>query len=109
MASGRWCSWWPTTGELLDTIRAVYAGQRRIPAQIAARLAERVTMPDLTERELDVLRLIVDGKSNREIGQALNITEGTVKAHVNSVLGKLGVDDRTQATTEALRRGIVHL
>ncbi len=96
-------------GELLDTIRAVHAGQRHIPAQIAARLAERVTMPDLTERELDVLRLIVDGKSNREIGQALNITEGTVKAHVNSILGKLGVDDRTQATTEALRRGIVHL
>lgn len=95
--------------ELLDTIRAVYAGQRHIPPSIAARLSKRMTMPELTKRELDVLRLIVDGKSNREIGQNLGITEGTVKAHVNSILRKLDVEDRTQAATVALRRGIVRL
>lgn len=94
---------------LLETIRAVAAGQRRIPPAVAAKLAERMMEPDLTARELDVLRLIVAGKSNREIGQALSITEGTVKAHVNNLLGKLGVSDRTQAVTAALRRGIVHL
>jgi two-component system NarL family response regulator len=95
--------------ELLETIRAVCAGQRRIPPEVASKLAERITGPSLTERELAVLEQIVAGKSNREIGQALVITEGTVKAHVNNLLGKLGVSDRTQAVTEALRRGIVHL
>lgn len=95
--------------ELLDTIRAVHAGHRRIPPEIASKLAERMMGPSLTERELDVLKLIVAGQSNREIGVALSITEGTVKAHVNNLLGKLGVNDRTQAVTEALRRGIVHL
>jgi len=95
--------------ELLETIRAVHAGQRRIPPEVASKLAERIMGPSLTERELAVLAQIVAGKSNREIGQALVITEGTVKAHVNNLLGKLGVSDRTQAVTEALRRGIVHL
>jgi two-component system NarL family response regulator len=95
--------------ELLETIRAVHAGQRRIPPEVASKLAARITGPSLTERELAVLEEIVAGKSNREIGQALVITEGTVKAHVNNLLGKLGVSDRTQAVTEALRRGIVHL
>lgn len=95
--------------DLLDTIRAVNAGQRRIPPDIAAKLAERMMGPSLTEREMDVLKLIVAGQSNREIGQELSITEGTVKAHVNNLLGKLNVNDRTQAVTEALRRGIVHL
>ena len=95
--------------ELLDAIRAVYSGQRRVPPHIAAKLTERMMTPELTGRELEVLQLIVAGNSNREIGQALFITEGTVKAHVNNLLGKLGVHDRTQAVTEALRRGIVHL
>lgn len=95
--------------ELLETIRAVHAGQRRIPPEVASKLAGRITGPSLTERELDVLKLIVAGKSNREIGQTLVIAEGTVKAHVNNLLGKLGVSDRTQAVTEALRRGFVHL
>lgn len=95
--------------ELLDAIRAVHAGQKRLPQEVAAKLAERVTSEPLTPRELDVLQLIVAGKSNKEIGAALNIAEGTVKIHVNGLLGKLGVSDRTQAVTEALRRGIVHL
>ena len=95
--------------ELLDTIRAVHAGHKRLPPEIAAKLAERISASELTERELDVLKLIVKGNSNRAIGERLAITEGTVKAHVNSVLGKLGVNDRTQAVTEAMRRGIVHL
>jgi two-component system NarL family response regulator len=96
--------------ELLDTSRAVHAGQTRIPPAVAAKLAERVLAPSqLSERELDVLRLIVAGHSNKEIGAALHITEGTVKAHVNNILGKLSVSDRTQAVTTALQRGIVHL
>ena len=95
--------------ELLDTIRAVYAGQKRIPPEVAAKLTEHMLGPALTEREQAVLDLIVRGRSNKEIGQELSITEGTVKAHVNNVLGKLGVSDRTQAVTEALRRGLAHL
>jgi two-component system NarL family response regulator len=95
--------------ELLDTIRAVHAGHKRIPAEVAAKLAERISASELTDREGDVLKLIVDGCSNREIGTRLSITEGTVKAHVNSILSKLDVNDRTQAVTEAMRRGIVHL
>jgi len=95
--------------ELLEAIRAVHAGQKRIPSEVAAKLAVRLTAEALTPRELEVLKLIVAGRSNKEIGVALGITEGTVKIHVNNLLGKLGVTDRTQAVTEALRRGIVHL
>ena len=95
--------------ELLDAIRAVHAGGKRIAPEMAAKLADHLTMPELTERELEVLKLIVAGQSNKEIGAALSITEGTVKAHINNLLGKLDVNDRTQAVTEALRRGIVHL
>jgi two-component system NarL family response regulator len=95
--------------ELIDAIRAVHAGQRRIPAAVAARLAERMPRSELTPRELEVLQLIVKGRSNREIGEALFVTEGTVKIHVNNLLGKLGVSDRTQAATAAIKRGIVHL
>jgi two-component system NarL family response regulator len=94
---------------LLDAIRSVHAGRKRIPQEVAAKLAERISASELTERELEVLHLIVAGCSNKEIGQELLITEGTVKAHVNSILAKLGVHDRTQAVTQALRRGIVHL
>lgn len=95
--------------ELLEAIRTVRAGQRRIPTAVASRLAERIALNELTPRELDVMKLIARGKSNKEIGAALDITEGTVKGHVNSILGKLNVTDRTQAVTTAVQRGIVHL
>jgi two-component system NarL family response regulator len=95
--------------EILDTIRAVHAGQTRIPPDIAAKLAERMTGPELTNRELDVLRLLMAGKSNKQIAAALFISEGTVKTHVNNILGKLGASDRTQAVTTALKRGLVTL
>jgi len=95
--------------ELETAIRAVHAGSRRIPAAIAERLAERMAGSDLTARELEVLELIVRGQSNKEIGATLKISEATVKSHINSVLSKLGVTDRTQAATTALQRGLVHL
>ena len=95
--------------ELIDTIRAVHAGERRISPAVGARLAERMMHPDLTAREIDVLELIVKGRSNKEIAAELAIAEVTVKLHVGHILTKLGVNDRTQATTTALQRGIVHL
>ena len=94
--------------ELPEAIRTVHAGQRRIPAVVAERLAERLTGEVLTAREVQVLELIVRGNSNKEIGTALAISEATVKSHINSLLSKLGVTDRTQAATTALQRGIVH-
>jgi DNA-binding NarL/FixJ family response regulator len=98
------------TGEdLVTTIRAVHAGKSHIPPAIAERLAERVGIEDLTPREFEVLNEIVHGKSNKEIAAALNISEATVKTHINSLLGKLGVTDRTQAATAAIQRGIVPL
>ena len=95
--------------DLMEAIRTVHAGRSRIPPAVAQRLADRLGGPDLTTRELEVLKLIVAGKSNKEIGQALFISEATVKTHINSLLSKLGVSDRTQAATTALQRGIVHL
>ena len=95
--------------EFLDDIRAVYQGQYCIPPAVAARLAQRIPGPELSARELEVLKLIVEGMSNKEIASALSITESTVKNHVNSILSKLNVKDRTQAATTALRRGIVTL
>jgi two-component system NarL family response regulator len=95
--------------ELLEVIRAVHAGQRRVPSAVGARLAEAMPRSELTRRELEVLGLVVKGFSNKRIGNALAITEGTVKIHVNSILGKMGVADRTEAATAAIRRGIVHL
>jgi DNA-binding NarL/FixJ family response regulator len=94
---------------LLDAIRVVHAGQRRIPQEVANRLAERMFRTDLSAREMDVLKLIVQGKSNKEIGSQLGVAEGTVKIHINNILSKLGVSDRTQATTYALQHGIIHL
>ena len=95
--------------ELVSAITAVHNGKSRIPAPVAERLAERMGNPALTERETDVLKLIVGGNSNKEIASALFISEATVKTHINNLLGKLGVSDRTQAATTALQRGIVHL
>lgn len=94
--------------ELISTIHAVHAGKSRIPAPIAEKLAERMGGPELTNRELGVLQLIVRGRSNKEIASDLVISEATVKTHINSLLGKLGVTDRTQAATAAIQRGIVH-
>jgi two-component system NarL family response regulator len=95
--------------ELEDAIRKVNAGLRRIPNVIAERLAGRMGGSDLTGRELEVLEQIVRGGSNKEIAAALKISEATVKSHINNILGKLGVNDRTQAATTALQRGIIHL
>jgi len=95
--------------ELTTAIRKVAAGQRHIPPEVAARLADRVTRSRLSSRELEVLRLLVGGRRNREIAGALVISEGTVKLHVSSILGKLGAADRTEAVTVALQRGIVQL
>jgi DNA-binding NarL/FixJ family response regulator len=95
--------------ELLDAIRAVHAGKTRIPPVVAERLASRMGGSALTTRELAVLELIVGGKSNKEIGNALSISEATVKTHINNLLGKMGVTDRTQAATAAIQRGLVHL
>jgi len=95
--------------ELSEAIRTVHAGKTRIPPRVAEKLAERMSGATLTGRELEVLKLIVAGKSNKDIGNSLFISEATVKTHVNSLLSKLGVEDRTQAATSALQRGIVHL
>ncbi|MFP5206901.1 MAG: response regulator [Acidobacteriota bacterium] len=95
--------------ELIATIRAVHAGKSHIPPAIAERLAERMGSEDLTQREFEVLEQIVSGKSNKEIAAELDVSESTVKTHINSLLSKLGVADRTQAATTALRRGIVPL
>ena len=95
--------------EILAAIRAVHAGQRRIPAAVGTRLVERMTGLDLSEREQHVLELVATGKSNKAIAAALDITEATVKGHMTNILGKLGVTDRTQAVITALRRGLVHL
>jgi two-component system NarL family response regulator len=95
--------------EILEVLRAVHAGQKRITLEVGAKLAERAGFSELTERELEVLRLMAQGKSNQEIGAALFITEGTVKFHVNHILNKLGVSDRTQAVITALKRGLANL
>jgi len=95
--------------ELFEAIKAVHAGSRYIPTVVARSLDARRTSPGLTRRELEVLKLIMDGKSNREIADALSTTEGTVKSYVVNILNKLDANDRTQAVTIALKRGIVHL
>jgi len=98
-----------TSKELIATIRAVHSGKSHIPPAIAEKLAGRMGAEDLTPREFDVLEQIVSGKSNKEIAAELEVSEATVKTHINSLLGKLGVTDRTQAATTALKRGIVSL
>jgi two-component system NarL family response regulator len=95
--------------ELLKAIRAVHAGQTYLPAAVAASLAAQLPRPDLSAREIQVLELIVRGLANKQIAYALSIAEHTVKNHVKNILSKLGVQDRTQAATAAIQRGIVHL
>jgi len=95
--------------ELLDTIRAVHAGQKRIPPEIAAELADHAADDALTPREIEVLRLIAAGNANKIVADQLSITEETVKAHVKSILSKLDANDRTHAVTIALKRGIIEL
>jgi DNA-binding NarL/FixJ family response regulator len=95
--------------ELLETIRAVHAGQKRIPPDVAAQLAEHATDDELTSREIDVLRLIAAGNSNKLIADQLSIGEATVKSHVTNILSKLGANDRAHAVTIGLKRGIIEL
>ena len=95
--------------ELLDTIRVVHKGQRRIPPEVAVQLAEHAADDPLTQREVEVLRLIAAGKANKLVASDLSITEETVKGHVKSILSKLGASDRTHAVTIALKRGIIQL
>lgn len=95
--------------ELLDTIRAVHAGQKRIPPEVAAELVEHATEDELSSREIDVLRLIATGNPNKEIAAQLSIAEDTVKSHVTNILAKLGANDRTHAVTIGLKRGIIEL
>lgn len=98
-----------TSEDLIATIRTVHEGKSHIPPAIAEKLAERMGAEELTPREFDVLEQIVHGKSNKEIATELDVSEATVKTHINSLLGKLGVTDRTQAATAAIQRGIVPL
>jgi len=95
--------------ELLETIRAVHAGQKRIPPDIAAELAEHAADDALSPREIDVLRLIAAGNSNKLIADQLSIGEATVKSHVTNILSKLGANDRAHAVTIGLKRGIIEL
>jgi DNA-binding NarL/FixJ family response regulator len=95
--------------ELLDTIRAVHAGQKRIAPEIARQIAEHVADEPLTSREIEVLRLVAAGKANKIVADHLGITEETVKGHVKNILSKLNANDRTHAVTIALKRGIIEL
>lgn len=94
---------------LLNAIRIVHSGQQYIPSGVAAKLVQRMNNPELSDREREVIHLMVDGLSNHDIGVALNITESTVKFHINRILSKLGVSDRTQAVVTALKRGLAKL
>jgi DNA-binding NarL/FixJ family response regulator len=95
--------------DLLDTIRTVHAGKRRIPPEIASEIAEHAADDALTEREIDVLRRVGTGNSNKQIAVQLAISEGTVKAHMKSILPKLGAHDRTHAVMIAVKRGILEV
>ena len=95
--------------ELLETIRAVHAGKKRISPEVASQVAEYATDEALTSREVEVLKLIAQGNANKVVADRLSITEDTVKAHVRSILSKLGANDRTHAVTIAIKRGIIDL
>jgi two-component system, NarL family, response regulator len=95
--------------EIAGTVRAVCAGEQKLPLSVAKRLAERQRRAELTHRETEVLHLLTKGRSNKEIASALFISEDTVKSHLKALFGKLGVQDRTEAAISAVRHGIVHL
>jgi len=95
--------------DLAETIRQVHAGKKRIPPEVAARLAEHFSEEALTQREVEVLQRLIAGNRNRDIAQHLFISEETVKAHMKHIMEKLGASDRTQAITIAVQRGIIHL
>ena len=94
---------------LMDCIRRVHAGETCVPVHLAAKLAERVSGETLSAREIDVLKLMAQGKSNKEIGSALFISEGTVKSHVKAIFSKMNVISRTEAVANATRRGLIQL
>jgi two-component system, NarL family, response regulator len=98
-----------TAEELVSAVYTVYEGRKYIPSEVAAKLAERLNSNELTDREIEVLRLLAKGKNNLEIGEQLTITEGTVKFHLNNIFSKLQVKDRAQAVIVALRRGLVRM
>jgi DNA-binding NarL/FixJ family response regulator len=95
--------------ELVEVVRQVHAGKKRIPAEVAAQLAEHVSDEALTERECDVLQHVAGGNRNRDIAELLSISEETVKVHVKHIMEKLGANDRTEAVAIAVRRGIIQL
>jgi len=95
--------------ELLETIRAVHAGQKRVSSEIAAEIAEHSTDNALTPREVDVLRLVAKGNANKEIAAQLSLTEETVKSHIRNILAKLDANDRTHAVAIGVKRGIIDL
>jgi DNA-binding NarL/FixJ family response regulator len=97
------------SSELVEVIRQVHSGKRKIPASIAAQLAEHFSDEQLSDREVEVLRHLVDGNRNRDIAEKLYITEETVKVHMKHIMAKLGANDRTQALAIGLRRGLVQL
>jgi DNA-binding NarL/FixJ family response regulator len=96
-------------GDLVDAIRQVHAGRKRIPPEVAAHIAEHLADESLTPREIEVLALVASGNRNKEIGARLFISEETVKVHVKHVMEKLGASDRTQAVAIAIRRGIIRV
>jgi DNA-binding NarL/FixJ family response regulator len=93
----------------VDCIRRVHAGEMCVPVHLAAKLAQRVSSETLSAREIDVLKLMAQGKSNKEIGAALFISEGTVKSHVKAIFAKMNVISRTEAVATATRRGLIQL
>jgi DNA-binding NarL/FixJ family response regulator len=95
--------------DLVDVIRQVHAGKKRVPAEVAAQLAEHLSDESLTAREIDVLRHVAGGNRNRDIAERLFISEETVKVHIKHLMEKLGASDRTQAVAIAVRRGIIQL
>ena len=95
--------------DLLETIRAVHAGQRRVSPELAAEIAEHAAHSGLTTREVEVLRLVAGGNANKDVAAQLSLTEETVKTHVRNILGKLGANDRTHAVAIALKRGMIEI
>jgi len=95
--------------ELIDTIRTIHAGKKRIPPEIAIEMAEHHSDDALTEREIQVLRAVAAGNANKMVAQRLDVSEETVKAHMKNILSKLGANDRTHAVTIALKRGIIEV